>query len=369
MISILLSMGNNTPLFEFFYEVFPVFRYPAKFMFPAGFSLIVLAASGYDILMSFLRSRNAFPVGVSVFLFISLTADLYLAHRHLNPTCAYSFYNYRDPRLAPIFSDPGLFRVFVDSDKFAGQRNQSIRDTHIVWQRAAMPNTGILHGISHAGGEVGLEIDYQYIMTEMLSKPWPEKLLFLRLANVKYIISTDALDQMPELRGHFEKINSLVYRLKNTLPRAWLVGQLSPATGDIIQILSTAEINPEVTALAPANRISRPINEFHGPVDRIEYRQSAKIQLDVTVNQPSVLVLSQTYYPGWKVFVDGHEQEIMRLNFLFQGTALEKGAHRIEFTFRPYGFNIFTIVSIISLIFFVIGWIGCFKISNRRQHF
>ncbi len=369
LVSITLSLGDNTPFFRLFYQIFPFFRYPSKFIFPAGFSILVLSASGFDLLFSYFRRNKFYSTSLSFFFLFILTADLYLAHGHLNPTCSYKFYKYRHPDLNPIFSDSGNFRIFVDSDSFDGHLPHSIFDTHLRWQTAIMPNTGILHNLNHIGGEAGLELNYQYIITEMLTKSWEEKLLFLRQANVKYIVSAIPLQTLPELQGHIHKLSPILYRLTDNMARAWIVGRLQSVKGDIIQILSTTKIDPTTSALAPPTDATHFTEPFSESISRIQYLGTNRISINASVSRPSILVLSEAYYPGWRAFINGKEKEIIRLNLLFQGVALEKGSHNVEFIFRPYGFFVFSSISILTCVFIILLWLFSFKkFTHKKLH-
>ena len=64
------------------------------------------------------------------------------------------------------------------------------------------------------------------------------------------------------------------------------------------------------------------------------------VSMQVAVKNRSVLVLSDSWYPGWTASVDGHKQPIFRANFLFRGVFLEPGAHRVEFEYRPFRFTV-----------------------------
>lgn len=61
-------------------------------------------------------------------------------------------------------------------------------------------------------------------------------------------------------------------------------------------------------------------------------------EVDITANpsRPAYLVLSDTYYPGWKCYVDGREQPIYRANFAMRAVFLSPGQHHISFIFKPY---------------------------------
>ncbi|MEN6424640.1 MAG: hypothetical protein ABFE13_04715 [Phycisphaerales bacterium] len=61
------------------------------------------------------------------------------------------------------------------------------------------------------------------------------------------------------------------------------------------------------------------------------------IEVEIGPGAPrdSVMVLSDTYYPGWRAFVDGAEQTILRANYAFRGVRLPEGARRVVFRFDP----------------------------------
>ncbi len=79
--------------------------------------------------------------------------------------------------------------------------------------------------------------------------------------------------------------------------------------------------------------------------------------LDIIANpsQPAYLVLSDTYYPGWKCFVDGREQEIYRVNYAMRGVFLTSGTHRITFRFEPLTVRIGAWSSGTSLLLAMLG--------------
>ncbi len=85
IISIALALGENAPLYRFFYQVFPAFRFPEKFVFPANFSLLLMAAYGFEGLLSRLEKRRRSANLLFLGLFVFLVLDLFWAHRNLNP--------------------------------------------------------------------------------------------------------------------------------------------------------------------------------------------------------------------------------------------------------------------------------------------
>jgi len=62
------------------------------------------------------------------------------------------------------------------------------------------------------------------------------------------------------------------------------------------------------------------------------------------------VVLNDTYYPGWEVFVDKKKEKIYRVNGIFRGLVCPQGKHEIFFKYNPKAFKIGLIVSFISVL-------------------
>ncbi len=63
-----------------------------------------------------------------------------------------------------------------------------------------------------------------------------------------------------------------------------------------------------------------------------------RVVCEVEAKQPGYLVLLDSYYPGWRVYRDDKEVEILRANYAFRAVAVESGKHRVEFLYRPRSF-------------------------------
>jgi len=368
LVSLILALGHNTPIYYLFYKTFPFFRYPGKFMFPACFSLSIMAAYAFDALIAVLKERGIRTGRMFFLLIILLAVDLFAVHRNLNPYCDIEFYQQQHPDIQPILSDRGYFRIYSDFETAIAPGSQNtIQNTHILWQMMLMPNLGLLNNLSHINGETGLELGYQYLITEMLMKPWQEKIHFLRMANVKYVISPQALDKKPGMKGRIEKVNSMVYKILSPLPRAWIVGQLKAIEKGNIEEMIERTFEPATTALTRGEIVERYQTPFFGNVDKIDYRDNGLISLDVTSDKSGVLFISESSYPGWRVFVDGQERKRLHLNFLFQGVEIDRGKHRIDFKFRPKHFSFFLVISLGSLVLFFILWSRTFLSGIKKN--
>lgn len=66
---------------------------------------------------------------------------------------------------------------------------------------------------------------------------------------------------------------------------------------------------------------------------------------------PAILLLTDSFYPGWKVTIDGVVSELMRANYSFRAIAVPPGKHDIIFRYVPKTFLISVLISSISLAF------------------
>ena len=114
-IGLLLALGRQTPVFFLFHKLFPIFRFPEKFVFLCSFALAVLAAEGVEALFAALARTRIHPLLVGGMLAAAMTADLYTHHCNLNPVWDAAIYGRQHPLMAPLEKNQGLFRVYVDS--------------------------------------------------------------------------------------------------------------------------------------------------------------------------------------------------------------------------------------------------------------
>jgi uncharacterized membrane protein YfhO len=61
-----------------------------------------------------------------------------------------------------------------------------------------------------------------------------------------------------------------------------------------------------------------------------------------------MVVLSDTWYPGWHATVDGKDAKVERADYLLRGVRVGPGTHTVEMTYRPLSFRIGWIVSLLT---------------------
>ena len=78
-------------------------------------------------------------------------------------------------------------------------------------------------------------------------------------------------------------------------------------------------------------------------------REPNRVEVKTTSAAPSILVLSENHYPGWRAYVDGRAAEDLRVDYGLRGVALGAGEHRVEFVYRPKSVLIGLFISLATL--------------------
>jgi hypothetical protein len=89
-----------------------------------------------------------------------------------------------------------------------------------------------------------------------------------------------------------------------------------------------------------------------------EVSEPERVRLRITATREQYLVLSDSWYPGWRCFVDGIEAPVERANVLFRAVRLDSGEHEVEFRYEPGWFRLGAVVSAISLAVAAVVWAG-----------
>jgi hypothetical protein len=74
-------------------------------------------------------------------------------------------------------------------------------------------------------------------------------------------------------------------------------------------------------------------------------------RMRVSAVGPGILTVSEVFYPGWRVEVDGRERELSITDGVLMAVELDPGPQEIEFSFRPISLTI-------SIFLFYLGLIG-----------
>ena len=207
-----------------------------------------------------------------------------------------------DPDVFEYFRTiPGPFRVDLDRD-------------------ALPPNLGDWHGIETYHGYLASLTSNIWFLSGDENK---KKDLFA----VNYAVRKAA--NRPGQQDVFTaKSGMKVFRNPTAMPRAWTVHSARQ--------VEKPEIVNEPRKEALFTRKPPQLETCDGE-DRLEWvaRKPSSGTLTVETGCRALVIVADTYFPGWKATVDGKPAEILEVDGALRGIVVEKGAHRISMRYRP----------------------------------
>lgn len=153
------------------------------------------------------------------------------------------------------------------------------------------------------------------------------------LLNVKYILSFNNIEKHPKIKKVFQDGETSVYLNENYLPRAFFVKYtyLAKDKQDAINALhseyplSDRAVVENIPDVAVFNK------EWATGSAEIKTYEENKVIIETSTPGEGFLVLSDNFYPIWKVKIDNVESEIYLTNYSFRGVIVPGGKHRVEF--------------------------------------
>ncbi len=147
----------------------------------------------------------------------------------------------------------------------------------------------------------------------------------------------------PPLRLVYDGPNK-VYENRNAMPRAWIVHQVAQVPIKDFQAVKRKLRDPnfdlKTRAVIEVDNPAKPVVRYAPKMDYAEEAQimryhPERVEIAVNLQEAGLLVLADTYYPGWKVYIDGYEGQIVPTNLVMRGVILSQGQHYVEFIYRP----------------------------------
>ena len=158
-----------------------------------------------------------------------------------------------------------------------------------------------------------------------------------------------------------------LYRMEETLPRAWIVSAQRVVDGEDAALAAVTE--PGFAPLREAvveTRLPRlPERPGRGGDARIVADEAERVTLRASSPRAGLVVLSDVHYPGWTAEVDGREAPVERVDYLLRGVRVPAGDHTVELRYEPLSWTIGWVVSLVALI--LLAAAAAVGLSRRRR--
>jgi len=367
ILTLLMAFGTHTPLYGIYYHYIPtgkMFRVPMRWLWLTAFSIAVLTAMGSEGIFNGLENKKRLrsvaviiiPLLITAFLFRHNVMELY--NHPQNTPAIFTRYNKEGAFLRQvqgtsrtyITSDFGhdfsliqkfgtLQKVFVLNDYEMLSLNAYRKFVAAIGGRKKLLAQKIFYGsYKIGGGKRGLRLmnllSVRFIMEKKL-KVFPKK-------------------TPPGVVKIYEDKGITIYKNKGALPRAYVVYNSETISGEAaLRRLASPYFNPRASVILDKD-IGFGRRHRSGLTKAVIKKfLPERIELTAVLPQKGVLVLTDFFYPGWEVYVDGAQKKILRANTIMRGVVLKKGPHSVVFVYRPRPFwrglrlSLLTLVGII----------------------
>ncbi len=160
-----------------------------------------------------------------------------------------------------------------------------------------------------------------------------------------------------------------VYRNHDVLPRTFMVHKARAVQDDdeALQLLRRGDFEPlsEVLLATDQVRSSLFASSEVDTADLVTY-DSQRVTVEVNTAADGYLVLTDAWYPGWQVRVDGQEAALLRADAIFRAVEVSAGQHVVEFVYAPQSFRVGVAISGAALLVVLGMWLLLEKLQPRR---
>ena len=268
--------------------------------------------------------------------------DLWTFGMRANPTTDRGYYRTVPPVLARLPAGPAAPRLLQRPSVFAeswGKYTSFMRfgDTRYGHVRGLVatltPNLNMWFDRPSAEGYDPIEYSfYDHYMGEAQDRLSADgRTAMLAVINVHF---TEMYGSEPQPAGLtlLSTGPPKLYALRRPLPRAY--------------VLPDAEkwVHHGREVAAEAVRVADRTGEA-----RIARYDANAVELSCVSSRPAMVVLADTFAPGWRAFVEGRPARVERVFSVVRGVRVSAGKHRVRFVYLPTGYRLGAFVTLLGL--------------------
>jgi hypothetical protein len=174
-----------------------------------------------------------------------------------------------------------------------------------------------------------------------------------RRVRPRYFVAGSALSEdltvhpewVARSRERLETYARMVRNWPNRIGEAQIIDKLLAEPVDFASQMILSEVPPLPGAIDERTTVRRLT------------RESDAMAFEVVSPTPVVLYVSESFYPGWRVRVNGAEGRVLRANWLGMAVSLESGRSYVELRYSTPGFGAGATASGASLLLITVVWI------------
>ena len=289
------------------------------------------------------------PTAVGLALLALAAADLYRVNGRILPTVAWRDLRREPPAVAAMLRGEDPLRIY--SDAVGRPAVDPFPDGFLQEQNLLLFEIANFYDMANLNAPASINLRDHEQLAELIEQVAPERVAPLLAAfNTAYVTSGKDLHRYPGLtvvRTPQSVVDAYLYRVDAVAPRAFVPRQIqSVASQDAaVEYLHgggdlTARVAVESASLPPGLP-----DDMDGSVRLASYRPQ-EVELEASLRTPGLVVLTDTFYPGWEATVDDVPTPILRANHFARGVFAPAGEHRIVFRYRPWSYRAGMLISL-----------------------
>ena len=295
-----------------------------------------------------MKDKRRYLWKVSLVLVVVL--DLSLAGWRLNPDISIDYYRKKPDLPNSILREGKQHRVFfpADDERVIKYKNYFVFNsfqTDRNWFAlidTLLPNQNMLFDIASVNNyDPIVQKRYAFLMKNIHRLPVDVSNKLMDLMNVAII-------------GHASKSSptGVVLSARGGKPQrvTWMPCAVAVLPGKTSwETLVSENINPEQEVVVDGLDSGHLACQHSGASGKavVIAETPERIDIEVTAKTDGWLLLADSYYPGWQVFVDNQREKVLRGDFLFRAVPVPAGNHRVVFMYRSVSFYLGAFVSLI----------------------
>lgn len=294
-----------------------------------GIALLLVLVCGFVLWQWFKTGKTAW----AVVLGLVLLADLWV-------------FGFKLVRL----TDTAVAPMWTEAKTVIGDEQTRVLPWGVsIFEQNGAGQVGLLSVFGYNALEIGANIEFVSSIPDPRSSAYD-------VMGAGYVVAPVPQDQFTEGENGLQLVeqtgNGWIYRRPNALPLARLVGsvEIIPEREQAIARVHQPDFDAATTAILAEEPPCDLLETAVSATPTIEAMQDGYWRIRTNNNTTTLLILSETNYPGWQVTVDGQPAQNLTAYTAVRAVCVPAGDHLVEWTFRPTIYAIGGLITLVSLL-------------------
>ncbi len=359
-----LMFGSHSP-FYFIFSIWPfnLFRAPSRFLWVFLFALVTVSMGGAHIFLEYTKRFRAVTWITAIVLFLNLGLMWWYWWGY-HPYESANAWIAAPESAMHVKNQEVTYSLGIGSlhNKFFLKTGWTSMEPYRWLRNSLDPSSTTLWGITTNSVYAGRFLHRQSVLDSLFQEEIRMNTTDATIsATGKKMLDTYSIGTIisalpikttllpgPKQLTFADSYTLDVFENPTALPRAYIATQtaLANTAEDAKEVFASQAFIPGQTVILE-KALTLSGSGSAGLVEQVQ-DQPLRKQFTITNNyREGMLIVDQTYYPGWEAKIDGINAEIIPANIRQQGIIIPPGDHEVAVAYRPRMFYIGALISLI----------------------